>query len=397
MTTTTTTTDDADADAATTTTTTGSSSGGILDSHHIRRDRRILDYYDTYQYIPPVPDYSGGIDRISLLLSSSPGDDGDDDNDKDNDHSNNNQHESLIFFPYQDSPKECGLGPTFDNFFMQDKNKRSRLDEDKILYENLFYSGDEKNHRQGQQQGQQKLNGKKRTRTRRGRFVELGGFDGTTESNTRFFEYCLGWEGLIIEGNPMNYQKTIVNRPGAHKMSFAPSCLDDGDGTVGGDVTVGGDIIDGVAAKNRTYIDFYVFPLSNSGVRGSANAYEGKQTVPVPCGPLAPVLSDVFLPRVEEDDGRSRIDFFSLDVEGAEMMVLKTIDFKTGPIIEVLMIEVENSYCPQRGYCEVREQVRSKMHSEGYKRYERIVQASDIYIHPQSRYQFTDSFATQAR
>jgi len=327
----------------------------------------MLEYYDTYQYIPPVPDYSGGIDRISLL--SSPDDYA--------------KYHPSIFFPYQDSPKECGSssGPAvFDNFFLQGKNKRSRLNEDKILYENLFFA-DEKNHQ---------------TKTR-GRFVELGGFDGTTESNTRFFEYCLGWEGLIIEGNPMNYQKTIVNRPGAHKMSFAPSCLDDGDGTVGGDVTVGGDIIDGVAAKNRTYIDFYVFPLSNSGVRGSANAYEGKQTVPVPCGPLAPVLSDVFLPRVEEDDGRSRIDFFSLDVEGAEMMVLKTIDFKTGPIIEVLMIEVENSYCPQRGYCEVREQVRSKMHSEGYKRYERIVQASDIYIHPQSRYQFTDSFATQAR
>ena len=74
-----------------------------------------------------------------------------------------------------------------------------------------------------------------------------------------------------------------------------------------------------------------------------------------------------------------RVNFFSLDVEGAEKLVLDTIDFSRVQI-DILMIEVENSFC--KTDCEVRKQVRKKMADAGYEKHEGIVQASDVYIHP---------------
>ena len=72
--------------------------------------------------------------------------------------------------------------------------------------------------------------------------------------------------------------------------------------------------------------------MTNSGLEGKALTYTGKPTVSVPCGPLGPVLEDIF-----QEEGK--IDFFSLDVEGAEPEVLTTIDF-TKIQIDVIMIEV---------------------------------------------------------
>ena len=47
----------------------------------------------------------------------------------------------------------------------------------------------------------------------KGVFVEMGGQNGVTFSNTLIYEYCLGWSGLMIEANPVNYRRMIVNRP----------------------------------------------------------------------------------------------------------------------------------------------------------------------------------------
>ena len=41
-----------------------------------------------------------------------------------------------------------------------------------------------------------------------GTYLELGAYDGSQESNSRFFDLCLGWKGLLIKRNPKKYQKT---------------------------------------------------------------------------------------------------------------------------------------------------------------------------------------------
>jgi hypothetical protein len=45
-----------------------------------------------------------------------------------------------------------------------------------------------------------------------GTYVELGAFQGRAESNSAFFDLCLGWKGLLIEGNPAHYSKLVQNR-----------------------------------------------------------------------------------------------------------------------------------------------------------------------------------------
>jgi hypothetical protein len=256
----------------------------------------------------------------------------------------NTYNYSLPVGPISSPASECGKSPDFEDFFKLSLKERSRFNEDKIVYETLFKN---------------KMNGNDT-----GTYVELGAFQGRTESNSAFFDLCLGWKGLLIEGNPVHYSTLVQNRPHAHKMSFAPSC----------DAQF--------EAINKT-VEFHAKRFTNAGLRGQAKAYDGTSTVPVPCGPFGPVLQDVF----EEEQ---RIMFFSLDVEGAELMVLDTINFDK-IIIEVMMIEVENSFCRKKTTCETRDRVRAKMTALGYQRYEGVVRASDIHVHPRSRFQMPAS------
>ncbi len=99
----------------------------------------------------------------------------------------------------------------------------------------------------------------------------------------------------------------------------------------------------------------------------------------MPCGPLSPILSDVF------NTSGGHIDFFSLDVEGAEALVLDTIDFKQVRV-DIFMIEVENSFCKRNEKCEVRDKVRKKMKEAGYKQKYNVVRRYDVWVHPDSPY-----------
>jgi hypothetical protein len=59
---------------------------------------------------------------------------------------------------------------------------------------------------------------------RNGFYIEMGAFDGVQESNTRMFELCLGWKGLLIEASPRTFEKLIQNRVHNHMVNAAPSC-----------------------------------------------------------------------------------------------------------------------------------------------------------------------------
>ena len=52
--------------------------------------------------------------------------------------------------------------------------------------------------------------------------MELGALDGMRYSNTRFYDQCLGWDGLLIESDPKMFDMLSINRPNAHQMNFAP-------------------------------------------------------------------------------------------------------------------------------------------------------------------------------
>ncbi|KAL3805385.1 hypothetical protein HJC23_009092 [Cyclotella cryptica] len=252
----------------------------------------------------------------------------------------------------------CGQWPDYFDFFSLPKSHRSRFFEDKIIYDTffkesttpfsfprnerdssrtLFYSSAV--HQQSPQYGT---------------YVELGAFDGREESNTVFFDKCLRWDGLLIEAQSQSYQKVVENRPNAVKLSFSPTCIEDKS-----------------EAEGAQTASFYNYPLSNNGMKDLALSYKGKDTVQVPCGPFTPVLKDIFGPN-------QTISFLSLDVEGAESLVLDTIDLSVVHI-DVVMIEIQNSYCPNPTNCPQVHRIRKRMAEANYSLFGELVEASDVY------------------
>ena len=84
-------------------------------------------------------------------------------------------------------------------------------------------------------------------------------------------------------------------------------------------------------------VTFYDTIWTNAGIQGHAQAYDNKlvHNVTVPCDPLGPVIEHVF-GFGGKLDLPPRVNFFSLDVEGAEKLVLDTIDFSRVQI-DILM------------------------------------------------------------
>lgn len=293
------------------------------------RDRRMLKYFQKYHYVPPV--------RKDGVVSMIPA-------------------------------KECGIGPDFEAFFQLNSYQRSANNEDKFIYESLFRVSNMTMSKNDSKDNDlvSTVSSSSPRPAPAGTFVEIGAFNGMQESNTRFFEICLGWEGLLVEGQPRNYHGVLRDRPLAHKMSFAPSC-------------------DAEYEKVNKTIQFSNYPMTNSGLKGHAKTYDAKPMIDVACGPFSPVLEDIFT------HAGNHINLFSLDVEGSEKLVLDTIDFSKVKV-DVFMIEIANNHCPVNGHCEVRNQVRRKMESEGYKRYENLVPKSDIYVHRESPFQLPSTF-----
>jgi hypothetical protein len=45
-----------------------------------------------------------------------------------------------------------------------------------------------------------------------GTYIEMGALDGITYSNSFYFNGALDWKGVLIEANPNNYKKLVLNR-----------------------------------------------------------------------------------------------------------------------------------------------------------------------------------------
>lgn len=88
----------------------------------------------------------------------------------------------------------CGEYPMYTSYFNLTRTKeRSANNEDLTLYRALFLNQDNP--------------------PIRGSMLEIGAFNGITESNSRFFDTCLGWNTLLIEGNPNVFKDLVGNRP----------------------------------------------------------------------------------------------------------------------------------------------------------------------------------------
>jgi FkbM family methyltransferase len=148
-----------------------------------------------------------------------------------------------------------------------------------------------------------------------GFFIELGANDGVSQSNTLHFEIHKGWSGILIEPTPHNFLECLKNRGGKNKI-FCNACVS-------------------FEYKEKfveiAYSNLMSTPMGlDSDIRDPfLNALTGKQFLAASedvfiFGAVARNLNSILI----ESNAPKTIDLLSLDVEGAELEVLKGIDHR---------------------------------------------------------------------
>jgi len=151
-----------------------------------------------------------------------------------------------------------------------------------------------------------------------GFFIEAGSQDGERLSNSLYFEILHGWTGLLVEPHPLFYRMGLMK---SRKVTSVQTCL---------------------SPSNRPSI--YTFDLF-SALRTSSSSEESREeksdsgliqkdnerntTVEMQCLPLHSLLLAM---------GNPTVDYFSLDIEGAEFPVLQSIPWDK---VDIRVLTVE--------------------------------------------------------
>ena len=184
-----------------------------------------------------------------------------------------------------------------------------------------------------------------------GFFLEMGALDGVRFSNTLWYERCLGWNGMLLEPNPNNYKRLVENRKKTLNLETA-ACKEVGFI----EMTLEGDAVAHVPNGN----------LKENFEKSFFEKGLGK-LVKVPCEPLSQIFGKHNI---------SKIDLFSLDVEGQEAAVLETIDFSKVKI-DVMVVE-NDAFMTQENLVK---RVREIMQQNGFLLITGKIERSDIFVH----------------
>ena len=181
---------------------------------------------------------------------------------------------------------------------MENSLFRSQWGQDKFIFENIFNFNN-------------------------GCFFEVGAHDGESLSNTFFFEKELNWHGILVEMQPQFSEAIKIKRPNSKFFNC------------------------GLSEKKQNLLWFNAGDRSGllryyeaSGFEYLENYYNNKDLYPnfdvnwVQSRPIMDVISE------SEID---HIDYFSLDVEGAEISILKTIDFNN---VSIDLFTIEDNITP---------------------------------------------------
>lgn len=200
----------------------------------------------------------------------------------------------------------------------------SQIEQDKYLNENVF-----KNKQNGI-------------------FVDIGAYDGITGSNSCFFEKHLNWKGLCIEPIPERFEDLKRNRPQSKNLNCC------------------------VGEKGQK--EFLRISGPDEMLSGLISKYDPRhlqlvKTIGPQVGDKHDILLIECIPLMEilEKNKIDHIDYLSLDTEGGELDILKSIDFDK---ITIEIIDVENNYS--------NEEFEKFLTSKGYKFLVRLV-VDDIY------------------
>ena len=148
-----------------------------------------------------------------------------------------------------------------------------------------------------------------------GIFLEVGAADGVTISNTLFFERNRNWTGVLIEPNKHLYNSLVTVKRKSYSINACLSLNEK---------------IDVASFLPAEFLGGLEKSLAEEKMMGRINhEYPHIKREEVLCIPLYSILKAIDM---------THIHFFSLDVEGAEMDILRTIPFNL-VTIELFLIE----------------------------------------------------------
>jgi len=155
-----------------------------------------------------------------------------------------------------------------------------------------------------------------------GVFVDIGANDGVKISNTLYFERELGWSGLAVEPLPCIFEKLQSNR----RCHVLNACISDKEGkSCFLEVVGASNMLSGLASKlDPRHVRRIHKNIRRQG--GTVHEIEVETTT------WEVALSKYLI---------KCVDFLSLDTEGGELDILRSIDFVGTP---VRVISVENNY-----------------------------------------------------
>ncbi len=182
-----------------------------------------------------------------------------------------------------------------------------------------------------------------------GIFIDIGAHDGKSCSNTLFFEESRNWSGICIEPGPDEFKKLNSFR----KSLNIECCISDYDGE-----------------SNFTYIKGYANMLS--GLTESYNHTHKtriKNEIESNGGTTKNIKIPVFkIQTILDRNNIIDIDYCSIDTEGSEFNVIKSIDFNK---TNINIFSIENNYGDST--------IKNYLEKKGYILYKKI-QWDDIFI-----------------
>ena len=151
-----------------------------------------------------------------------------------------------------------------------------------------------------------------------GFFVECGAYDGETRSNTLVLERFRGWKGLLVEADPLNFSKMLQKNRRAY---LTPTCLG---------IVPYPTVSNFLMARNVGRL--HEPNDTDTHLPNSLDVAHSGTHVFVQCIPFIHLMNALNV---------TTVDYFSLDIEGNELKVLKTIPFDE---INIVTLSVEFSH-----------------------------------------------------
>jgi FkbM family methyltransferase len=157
---------------------------------------------------------------------------------------------------------------------------------------------------------------------RSGVFLDVGAYDGVTINNTYFLEQSRDWTGLCVEPLPKEFEKLQRARKAV--------------------------CVNGCAGLEDGFVDFLQLDDGNEMLSGRVQTFELAHLERIKDAThKAPAAHDVVrvrafaLPGLLRAHGISHVDLLSLDTEGGELDLLKSLDLER---LGVRAITIENQY-----------------------------------------------------